>query len=76
MKDDHEIDPEDKFWEMVSDDDTIDFKIILFILSIPFLMVLGKFLIVWDVTEFIFSTFACVCIFLTILFGGRTNENE
>lgn len=49
-------------------------KTFLFILSIPFLMVLGKFLIVWDIGEFILSTFTCACIVATILLGGREDS--
>jgi hypothetical protein len=49
-------------------------KTFFFILSIPFLMVLGKFLIVWDINEFILSTFTCACIVATILFGGRKDS--
>ena len=49
-------------------------KTFFFILSIPFLMVLGKFLIVWDIGEFILSTFTCACIVATILLGGRKDS--
>ncbi len=49
-------------------------KTFLFILSIPFLMVLGKFLIVWDIGEFILSTFTCACIVATILLGGKKDS--
>ena len=49
-------------------------KTFCYILSIPFLMVLGKFLIVWDIGEFILSTFTCACIVATILLGGREDS--
>ena len=59
-----------------SDNFLMGTKTFFFILSIPFLMVLGRFLIVWNVGEFILSTFTCACIILTILIGGKTNDND
>ena len=72
----HSIDNEDNTGKNFSVDFLMGTKTFFFIISIPFLMILGKFLIVWDTTEFILSTFACACNILTILFVGRTNENE
>jgi hypothetical protein len=59
-----------------SDDFLMGTKTFFFILSIPFLMVLGKFLIVWDAGEFILSTFTCACIIGTILLGGRSDSKD
>ena len=72
----HSIDNEDNTGKNFSDDFFVGTKTFFFILSIPFLMVLGKFLIVWDVGEFILSTFTCACIIGTILLGGKTNDND
>ena len=66
----HSVDNDDNTGKNFSTDFLMGTKTFLFILSIPFLMVLGKFLIVWDIGEFILSTFACACIIATILFGG------
>ena len=72
----HSIDNEDNTGKNFSADFVMGTKTFFFILSIPFLMVLGKFLIVLDTTEFILSTFTCTCIILTILFGGKTSDND
>ena len=54
MKD--EKDPEDRFWGMVQGANELDSKIILLIISIPFLMGLGTFLVGWNAFDLVLAT--------------------
>lgn len=69
----HSIDKEDKTKKNFSAEFFMGTKISLLILSIPFLVIFGNFLIVGDVVGFILYTLLCAFAIFAILFSSVTD---